>query len=152
MATKSSGSILRAAALGVLIFSGFLIFFMLVIVPYLEPGDRPTFRADAWVHEQAMARRMEEVRKIEEENERRASTPLTLSNYYQLQSNMTYEEVIAIVGPPSREVSRNFMEGVQGVMSSVETVMYVWEETWGANMNAIFQNGRLRSKAQFGLR
>jgi hypothetical protein len=65
---------------------------------------------------------------------------------------MTYKEVIAIIGPPSQEVSRSYMEGVPGVMPSVETVMYVWEGTWGANMNAMFQNGRLISKAQFGLR
>ncbi len=77
---------------------------------------------------------------------------LSLSGYNRIEPGMTYEEVIAIIGPPSQEVSRSHMEGAPGVMPSVETVMYVWEGTMGANMNAMFQNGRLVSKAQFGLR
>jgi len=77
---------------------------------------------------------------------------LSLAGYMRVEPGMTYEEVVAIVGPPTQELSRVRTEGVPGVLPSIETVMFMWEGAWGANMNAMFQNGRLVSKAQFGLR
>lgn len=38
-------------------------------------------------------------------------------------------------------------------MAGITTVMFMWEGTsFGGNMNAMFQNGKLVTKAQFGLR
>lgn len=70
---------------------------------------------------------------------------LTMANYNRLRNGMSYRQVIAIVGQPSQEVSRSEIAGY-------ETVMYIWEGSWGANMNAMFQNGELVQKAQLGLK
>ena len=65
---------------------------------------------------------------------------------------MTYEKVVETLGSSGLEMSSNYIEGVPGVVPSVRTVMYQWMGKGGANMNVMFQNGRLVSKAQFGLR
>lgn len=46
------------------------------------------------------------------------------------------------------------MPGVPGYMDPVTTVMVQWENpgVFAGNMNAMFQNGKMISKAQFGLR
>lgn len=77
---------------------------------------------------------------------------LTLSKYYDISDGMTYREVVETLGGFGQEISSNYMEGVAGVMPSVRTVMYQWIGAGGANMNAMFQNNKLISKAQFGLR
>jgi hypothetical protein len=73
---------------------------------------------------------------------------VTMANFNRLRMGMSYAQVTAIIGEPSQEMSRVEVAGT-------ETVMYMWEAdgiTFGGNMNAMFQNGRLVSKAQFGLR
>lgn len=71
---------------------------------------------------------------------------LTLNGYNQLQTGMSYGDVVRILGTEGTEISRNeFAETV--------TVMYQWESRFGgANMNAMFQDDQLVQKAQFGLR
>ncbi len=59
-------------------------------------------------------------------------------------TGMTYPEVVGILGEAGEEMSRNELAGIT-------TVMYSWKRFGGANMNAMFQNGKLISKAQFGL-
>jgi hypothetical protein len=71
-------------------------------------------------------------------------TGLTKANYLRIQTGMTYAEVIEILGEPGEELSRNELAGTT-------TIMYAWKRWTGANMNALFQNGRLVQKAQFGL-
>lgn len=58
---------------------------------------------------------------------------------------MTFAQVTAIISKPMQELSRNEIAGT-------ETVMYMWEGGFGANMNAMFQNDKLIQKAQLGLR
>ena len=77
---------------------------------------------------------------------------VTMAMYQQVQRGMTYAEVVEILGQPTQELSRNRIEGVPGVMPTIETVMYSWENPDASNMNVIFQNARLVQKAQFGLR
>lgn len=75
-----------------------------------------------------------------------AQPQITLSKYNQLQDGMTYSEVVKILGKPGTEVSSSSVAGYK-------TVMIQWEgEGLGANMNAMFQNGKLISKAQLGLK
>lgn len=69
---------------------------------------------------------------------------LTYANYRRLQEGMTYPEVVKVLGSNGTEMSRVDLAGST-------TVMYSWQKWSGANMNATFQNGRLISKAQFGL-
>jgi hypothetical protein len=70
---------------------------------------------------------------------------LSMAGYNQIRNGMTFEQVTAIIGNPSQEMSRSELAGT-------ETVMYLWEGSLGANMNAMFQDGKLIQKAQFGLR
>jgi hypothetical protein len=77
---------------------------------------------------------------------------VTLSKYSRLADGMCYAEVRRIVGEPGEEISRNHMDGIPGVMASLDTVMYSWTNGNGSNMNAMFQNDKLVQKAQFGLK
>lgn len=73
-----------------------------------------------------------------------AGPSMTKETYAKVREGMTYEQVIAIVGPPEQEVSSNEIGGFR-------TVMYQWKAGIMANANMTFQNGKLVSKAQFGL-
>jgi hypothetical protein len=70
---------------------------------------------------------------------------LTLAKYNRLKTGMSYSEAVRILGAPGEELSRSEVAGYT-------TVMYQWSGRFGANMNAMFQNGELVSKAQFGLK
>lgn len=71
-----------------------------------------------------------------------AAPKITMAKYDQIRTGMSYDEVVSILGMQGRELSRNELAGVT-------TVMYQWGTI--ANMNAMFQNDKLISKAQFGL-
>lgn len=77
---------------------------------------------------------------------------VTRAEYDQIHHAMSYSEVVSIIGSSGEENSSNRLEGIPGVMDSVFTVMYSWQNRDGSNMNAIFQNDKLVTKAQFGLR
>ncbi len=70
---------------------------------------------------------------------------VTLAEYEQIREEMTYEQVRSIIGDPGEELSRSDIAGYT-------TVMFSWSNPNGSNMNAMFQNGSLVNKAQFGLR
>lgn len=72
---------------------------------------------------------------------------VTKAEYLRVEMGMSYQQVVAILGPPDEQMSETEMAGFH-------TVMYMWEGRggFGANMNAMFQNGKLVNKAQFGLR
>ena len=73
------------------------------------------------------------------------SPPLvTESEYNQIREGMSYSQVCQIIGANGEELSRTDIAGYS-------TVMYQWINSNGSNMNAMFQNGSLVSKAQFGL-
>ena len=76
---------------------------------------------------------------------------VTMAKYQLIQDGMSYQDVVQIIGKSGIEMSRNHIEGVPGVMPSVDTVMYQWVNPFGSNMNAMFQNDKLVQKAQFGL-
>lgn len=77
---------------------------------------------------------------------------VTKIEYIQIRHGMSYSEVVSIIGSRGEETASNRMEGVPGVMESVYTVMYSWQNRDGSNMNAMFQNDKLVNKAQFGLK
>ena len=76
---------------------------------------------------------------------------VTKSDYNQIRTDMSYREVVDAIGRAGEERSSNRMEGVPGVMESVETTMYIWQNSDGTNMNPMFQNDKLIQKAQAGL-
>lgn len=73
------------------------------------------------------------------------ATGLTMASFEAIRTGMTYQDVVAIVGSTGQEMSRSDIAGHT-------TVMYMWKQWTGANMNAMFQNGGLVTKAQFGLK
>jgi uncharacterized membrane protein YdbT with pleckstrin-like domain len=72
-------------------------------------------------------------------------TTVTAAEYRQLDTGMSYARAVEIIGFQGTELSRNEIAGIT-------TVMLQWTNRDGGNMNAMFQNGRLVQKAQFGLR
>lgn len=74
------------------------------------------------------------------------SPPLvSKSDYDRIEEGMSYAQTSKIIGAPGEELSRSDLAGYR-------TVMYSWKNSNGSNMNAMFQNDRLVTKAQFGLR
>ena len=80
------------------------------------------------------------------------SSGITKAAYDRIDTGMSYSEVVGIIGTSGEEQSRNKIDAVPGVMESVETIMYSWQNSDGSNMNAMFQNDKLIQKAQFGLK
>lgn len=75
-----------------------------------------------------------------------AEQGITMNKYNALRTGMSYREVATALGSEGKEMSSNEISGVK-------TVMYQWDSnSLGANMNAMFQNDKLVSKAQFGLK
>ena len=75
------------------------------------------------------------------------SSSFTWSKYNSIQSGMSFDDVVAIVGTPTETLADSVATGTQ-------ITMYSWEVTdsAGANFNVTFENGKAVSKAQFGLR
>jgi hypothetical protein len=69
---------------------------------------------------------------------------VTMSEYSQLQTGISYEDAVGIIGATGQEMSSNDLAGIR-------TILYSWSNASGANMNAMFQDGKLVTKAQFGL-
>lgn len=75
-----------------------------------------------------------------------AKRGVTFAQFDQLQNGISYNQAVAVLGSPGTEISRVELAGTL-------TVMYKWDgENLGGNMNAMFQNNRLISKAQIGLK
>ena len=78
---------------------------------------------------------------------KRNGTGVTMENYNKLQTGMTYDQVVSILGEEGKEMSSNDIGGYKNVM-------YMWKAGGFSvgNMHAMFQNGALVQKAQFELR
>jgi len=71
---------------------------------------------------------------------------VSLSRYQSLATGMSYSSAVAALGCEGSELSRSEMAGFR-------TVMFMWQgNSLAANMNAMFQNDALVSRAQFGLK
>ena len=77
---------------------------------------------------------------------------VTFEEYNKIANGASYTQVVEIIGSEGEERSRNEIDGIPGVMDPIETIMYEWVNENGSNMNALFQNNKLGSKAQFGLK
>jgi hypothetical protein len=76
---------------------------------------------------------------------------VTKAEYDQLEDGMSQAAAEAVIGAPGTEISSVVMPAVEGVMEETRTVMLQWQNEDASNMNAMFQNDRLVSKAQFDL-
>ncbi len=77
--------------------------------------------------------------------ERPAAKRITIADYEMLREGMSYEEAARAIGQYGLELSASNVLGYR-------TVTYIWRNEDGSNITAIFQNDRLTSKGQFGLR
>lgn len=77
---------------------------------------------------------------------------VSLGQYNQIQSGMTYEQVQQIMGSPGTPTASNHMPSYGGVTPDITDTSYMWQNADGSNMNAMFQNDSLIMKAQAGLR
>jgi hypothetical protein len=64
---------------------------------------------------------------------------VTFSEYERVQNGMSYAQVVNIIGAEGEEMSRNKIDGVPGIMESIETVMYQWVNNNGGNMMRCFR-------------
>lgn len=70
---------------------------------------------------------------------------LTMENYLRLQSGMSYDEVVEILGGTGTEKARSGD-------STYEIVIYEWTSTFGFGLvSSTFENGSLTGKSQMGL-
>lgn len=74
-----------------------------------------------------------------------SSTRISMQHYLQIHDGMTYNDVVRLLGDRGTEISRVDLSGYR-------TVMFQWQGDGLGNMTATFQNEKLVSKAQFGLR
>jgi hypothetical protein len=77
---------------------------------------------------------------------------VTMPQYNRLQNGMSYMTVSDALGSSGSETSHTHTDGIADVMGPVETVSYSWINSDGSNVSVMFQNDKLISKAQFGLR
>lgn len=88
---------------------------------------------------------IEEEETDEPEPEPELNDEVTMEKYNQIKSGMSYEKVVEIIGFEGEELSQSDVAGFK-------TIMYQWVNDDGSNMNATFQNNKLQTKAQFGLK
>jgi len=75
-----------------------------------------------------------------------SSQGITLAKYMKLNTGMTYDDVVSILGKNGVELSSTEIAGIK-------SVTYKWDGvSFASNMNATFSNNQLVSKAQFGLK
>lgn len=74
-----------------------------------------------------------------------ASVIVTMEEFSALAEGMTYDQAVRIIGEEGTILSTTTLGGYT-------TVMYQWMNQDGGNMNAMFQNNSMVSKAQFKLR
>lgn len=70
---------------------------------------------------------------------------VTAAEYAQISTGMSYAQVAAIIGAPGEESSSSDLAGIK-------TEAFTWKNFDGSNALLMFQNDKLISKAQFGLK
>jgi len=83
--------------------------------------------------------------------QQKISSGITLDEYNQIKNGMSYQQVVSIIGVEGESISENSMDGIPGVMKSVSTKAYLWQNSDGSNMMVMFQNNKMIQKSQFGL-
>lgn len=73
-----------------------------------------------------------------------SDTVVTMAEFDRIQEGMTYGEVVKIIGSAGELLSQSNIAGMKAEM-------YAWKNANGSNMNAMFQEGSLIQKSQFGL-
>lgn len=77
---------------------------------------------------------------------------ITMAKYNQVQDGMGYSNVCSIMGENGQEMSSSSMPGVPGMIPSITTKAYGWQNPEGSNTIIMFQNDKMVMKSQFGLK
>jgi hypothetical protein len=77
---------------------------------------------------------------------------MTKAEFDKLESGMTYEKVTAIVGGPGTVVVESGKKGGKDLEIHIVMYQYDGEGDFGANANLMFQDEKLMTKAQMGLK
>lgn len=80
------------------------------------------------------------------------TNPITMEKYNKVSTDMTLAQVDVIAGIKGQEMSSTTMPAVPGVMGALTSQVYSWANPDGSNMTIMFQNGKVISKAQLGLK
>lgn len=75
-----------------------------------------------------------------------SGSPITKANYDKIKTGMTLAEVEKILGKGRSQGSSEVYFGGQKIATS----NYAWSE-WGKTITVVVQNGKVTTKAQFGL-
>ena len=136
------------------LFGAFLVgCVMLAFLPVKGEQEKTTVQQDsAQTPKQKEKELADEVKKHEDnikklEAERRASMTMTMDKYNRIEMGMTAEEVKGIVGSLGKVMSESDVAGYKTVI-----VTFEGNGSIGSNANITFQNGRVMSKAQVGLK
>jgi len=115
----------------------------LSLVPIIASADRKSSTPN---ESPDIGRAAEHTNQGQGSSPKREGSGITMSNYNKLQTGMSYEQVVQILGEEGKEMSSNDIAGYKNVM-------YTWKAGGFSvgNMNAMFQNGALIQKAQFEL-
>ena len=76
----------------------------------------------------------------------------TMAQFNRLQNGMSYAQCCGILEAEGELDSENIIDGVPGVMPTLITRAYSWTNSNGSNIMCIFQNNKLNTKAQAGLK
>jgi hypothetical protein len=78
--------------------------------------------------------------------EEKATKQLTMADYEAIPDEATLAEARTLLGSDGKEMSSSEVAGIK-------TAIYIWENTPPtSNITLTFQNGKMVSKAQFGLK
>jgi len=112
---------------------GLIIFGILIFISIISPNKKKEIISPI-IEEKAIIKSIE--KKV---------TGVTMEQFTKIQEGMSYEEVVEILGSKGELLSSSDI-------AEYKTVMYQWKGTSiMGNMNAMFQNNKMVSKAQFGL-
>lgn len=83
----------------------------------------------------------------------REGEKLSQAKYAQLQPGMTYDECVQLLGMQGNETASSTIPGF-GTTSATTSQVYIWKDDsfMGGTITGTFSNGKLLSKAQFGLK
>lgn len=81
--------------------------------------------------------------------EEEQNTKITLEKFNKIETGMSYEQVVQIIGEEGTTLSESSITNDE----KYHTIMYSWKAKNGiANANVTFQGGKVISKAQVGLK
>ena len=76
----------------------------------------------------------------------------TLDKFNQVQTGMTYDQVKSIMGDAGQVTTESKSPSIPGVSDEIIIKGYEWQNPDGSNMQIMFMNNQVDTKAQAGLK